>query len=351
MRSDGGFNGSGSTVAFNPRQSESDLPLNPGENSQYQRWDTHGQAVGISGDPSIVRAPQPHRALSANARPPTVDNGSEDQFSSTRPTSAQFDAPTAMGSRVPYTVTRQESTDTVNWDTTAQGTDVYRLPTIKPSTPLSGNFARTESPNNPFRQQQQPMAAPTPGFNQGHAVMSPVAADGPIPPPLAPPPSATSSSFVPNPHDYSTYTTPQATSPVSSAPYTANTYTAYPFPQAQHTQFAASSYPAPAPLSPQQTPRQQTFPQQVQNLGSHPGSPIYAQAINGFDPPTGPPPSFTSAAPQYTAYVSPGGGPHAQIPSDESTYFTPPHSRVPTEQFDPLPSPGSTSYPHYPRPS
>ncbi len=37
------------SASFNPRESESDLPLNPGESSQYQQWDNRGNAVGYAG--------------------------------------------------------------------------------------------------------------------------------------------------------------------------------------------------------------------------------------------------------------------------------------------------------------
>lgn len=352
----------GSSVGFNPRESDSDLPLNPGEHSHYQQWDSRGQATGVSGDPNLMRAPQPHRPLSSSTDHLSPVNGSSRNPSPVNPTApVPYQAAPNLESNVrpafaEPSAQRQGSMDTAAWDMSSQGTDVYRLPTIARHSPLSGGFTRPLSPHNPFRpqQQRQPMAVPVLGRNQGHAVMSPVATEGAIPPPLAPPPSSPSAPHpaASIPHSYE----PPVYSPVSPhqvpmlpSPYPASPTSAHSFPHNQPAQYPLSNpYTISAPQSPQQTPRQQTFPSQVQNINSTPGSPVWSLPAYGVPPPSGPPPSFNAPSTQYPAYISPGGGAHAQIPSDETAYYTPQHSRVTTEQFDHLPSPGANNYSHYP---
>ncbi len=45
------YGASGSTGAFNPEVSESELPLTAG--AQYQRWDSEGRAVGYTGHMNV----------------------------------------------------------------------------------------------------------------------------------------------------------------------------------------------------------------------------------------------------------------------------------------------------------
>jgi len=53
--------GSSQTVGFNPRSSDSEIPLSVGDGSMYhQQWDKEGRAVGYAVDPQL-HAPQPKR--------------------------------------------------------------------------------------------------------------------------------------------------------------------------------------------------------------------------------------------------------------------------------------------------
>ncbi|EJD06356.1 uncharacterized protein FOMMEDRAFT_117170, partial [Fomitiporia mediterranea MF3/22] len=83
----------GSSV-FNPAESDSDLPLNPGEDTTYQQWDSQGRASGIAGDPNVnygLHAPAPRRPSTAT----------------TSQTISPIHSPAPL---------RQESTDSVGWD-------------------------------------------------------------------------------------------------------------------------------------------------------------------------------------------------------------------------------------------
>jgi hypothetical protein len=59
---------SSQSVGFNPRSSDSHVPLTAGEygTASYQKWDKDGHAVGYSGDPQLY-GPQPQRANGAFA--------------------------------------------------------------------------------------------------------------------------------------------------------------------------------------------------------------------------------------------------------------------------------------------
>ncbi|EDR03489.1 uncharacterized protein LACBIDRAFT_307235 [Laccaria bicolor S238N-H82] len=56
-------NPSESTLAFNPRDSDSQIPLTLTDRAEmrYQQWDKHGKAVGYAGDPSLIIAPKPQK--------------------------------------------------------------------------------------------------------------------------------------------------------------------------------------------------------------------------------------------------------------------------------------------------
>lgn len=56
-------NPSESTLAFNPRDSDSQIPLTLTDRTEmrYQQWDKHGKAVGYAGDPSLIVAPKPQK--------------------------------------------------------------------------------------------------------------------------------------------------------------------------------------------------------------------------------------------------------------------------------------------------
>jgi hypothetical protein len=68
---------SSQTVGFNPRSSESHVPLTSGEYGMaYQKWDKDGHAVGYTGDPQLY-GPQPQRAIAVGRMPIKRDEDSE----------------------------------------------------------------------------------------------------------------------------------------------------------------------------------------------------------------------------------------------------------------------------------
>ncbi|KAH8094478.1 snare associated Golgi protein-domain-containing protein [Cristinia sonorae] len=118
-----------SSSTYSPNDSESNLPLNPKSDGQYehQQWDSSGRAVGYTGDPTLY-APQPHRlatrpfdtnALASSstvtlAPPPPAE---QTRFSPTsRPGAAQrqdtaqsWDAQATVGVQDVYQMTRHQS--------------------------------------------------------------------------------------------------------------------------------------------------------------------------------------------------------------------------------------------------
>lgn len=356
----------GSSV-FNPRESDSDLPLNTRVDGSYQQWDSRGHASGYSGNPSLnyrIHAPSPQHVPTADVnRIPTyrTEGGGGYSTSGQRygPPPGALDPNSTSTSRTasPPHVSiqpsqpqpqRQESGDPVGWDAAGQGlgNEMYHLPTIHPHTPLSGGF--TSSPvaeNNPYNnlpQQQQ-----HPGSSRS-----------PVPPPLAPPPS--SSLYNTNPYSppSSQYQSAYPSAPTSSiqyalqqppstvsAPYEA-AVTASPSFQQQ----SPNVYPNPYPdsHSPLQTPTQHAFayqPQAQQYPQSHmqgsmsqPQSPVYGQNAFAYQPQTGP-----ATAPLTSNYT--GVGAHTQEASDATAYYTPTHSRSPTD--DRLPTPAPRGPPEY----
>ncbi|KIJ97766.1 hypothetical protein K443DRAFT_681265 [Laccaria amethystina LaAM-08-1] len=87
-------NPSESTLAFNPRDSDSEIPLT------HQQWDKHGKAVGYAGDPSIIVAPKPQKI---NLVP-----------------KLERDVQEAKPSHL-----REESTDVAGWDVRDSHEDAY----------------------------------------------------------------------------------------------------------------------------------------------------------------------------------------------------------------------------------
>ncbi|THH05917.1 hypothetical protein EW145_g4446 [Phellinidium pouzarii] len=338
---------SGSSTAFNPRDSDSDLPLNPGESAAYQQWDSEGRAVGYSGNPSIsynVHAPAPQRTggMGVNSMPEYRTDGGDGYSSPT----ARYGSPGAVLSSTSASRTaspgraqqRQDSLDTVSWNMSGQGmsSDAYRLPTINPATPLSGGFVdKPISTSNAYTQQQSlRQSSLNNPFLSSENLPS---RSSPVPPPLAPPPSSTRTYDIP--------TTPQQYQPQA---YSTGPPSTGPFPPQSaplQQQYPTNPNPAPlsAPLSPIQTPTQHNFAYQQQGASSGMMSPAqaYAQSTTAYQPPSGPPPSLV---------VGPGAGAHAQIANDASAYYTPPHPRVATEdqlERSPLPSGAFSSPPDY----
>ncbi|KAI5117038.1 hypothetical protein M0805_004745 [Coniferiporia weirii] len=367
---------SGSSAAFNPRESDSDLPLNPGEDSSYQQWDAQGRAVGYSGNPNFsynVHAPIPQRTgLSEVARIPTYRTEGGGGYSSS---GVRYDATPAAVAPVSGSASRtaspgrpqqrQESMDTVSWDAAGQGMgpESFQLPSIHPHTPLSGGFANKQTPlNNPFTQQSQQ-------YNAGSPVRAPFSGSGSIPtssspiiPPLAPPPA-------PPTRTHETPQTPiqyqQQSSPVGQAP---PAFQPAPFQQQYQTNMYPNAGYMSSPHSPSQTPTQQAFAYQPSGMGSHPVSPTQAHAQASFayqsptgppsatlayQAPSGPPPSalaagFGAGPGAMPQYAPPGQGAHVQVASDGSEYFTPPHSRGATEnQYEQAPGAFQSNPPDY----
>lgn len=125
--------------AFNPHDSETDIPLNPGEDAPYQRWDAQGRAVGFTGDPTLY-SPTPQ----APGRIPTFRTESGHTAGGGR-----YDPPSAaMRERADGRArvqARQESAESASWDTQNQGmgADAYRLPTMPPHSPLTSGLSHT----------------------------------------------------------------------------------------------------------------------------------------------------------------------------------------------------------------
>ncbi|KAA1467254.1 hypothetical protein DENSPDRAFT_832262 [Dentipellis sp. KUC8613] len=131
--------GTTGTTSFNPRGSDSDIPLTaPGFNSdpeaqqfEYQQWDANGRAVGYAGDPRL-HAPQPQHAASGSVA------GLGVQY----PTSPRGDG------RLPV---RQQSDDSMELSQrTPQGV-------ASPPNPLPDPFASADDHlHNPYEAQPPP---------------------------------------------------------------------------------------------------------------------------------------------------------------------------------------------------
>ncbi|KAL5485629.1 hypothetical protein ACEPAI_6670 [Sanghuangporus weigelae] len=338
----------GSSV-FNPNESESDLPLNPGEDNAYQQWDAHGQAAGFSGDPRFsesLHAPTPRRADFPDvSRIPTYRTEGGGGYSTTgeRYASPSADllpsSSTSQSASPAHTpaVHRQESGDSVGWDAARTvGGEAYRLPTIQPQTPLSGGFVHVPlSAKNPFNRNPLQQAQQT----------GPSAS--PVPPPLIPPPPSNQRSANPysppvSPSQQPAYSLPSPTAqtfPQQVSTATASISFGSPVTTSPTTQpYPANLYSAPqsAPHSPLQTPTQHAFAAQPLSQ-VHPQMQSLPSPIQRAFVPY--PPTGTPASPDPPSNRA-GVGTHVQESSDATLYFTPAHSRYPTEnQPERLPSP------------
>ena len=100
---------------FNPINSDSDIPLtitNP-ENTHYQQWDKQGKAVGYVGDPQVIHTPKP-RAGGAAFLPSKLAKDVEEGM--TRPLT-----------------TREDSTDSVEWDVDRRNTNNQSSIPVQPT--------------------------------------------------------------------------------------------------------------------------------------------------------------------------------------------------------------------------
>lgn len=291
------------SASFNPRESESDLPLNPGESSQYQQWDNRGNAVGYAGDPRNpihVVAPRPQRPVIADSLTnPVASNmyGTQQPQFALPPGAApthmlpgqvhqpqpapQFQAPSS-----PYAQVRQDSVESVSWDTSTQG--AYRLPSIaRHQSPVMTFNSYPPPPGPPPQQQQEQLRHPPvsdPFFASSTEFGGSAGGDVAAPPALPPP------------TQYAQYLPPSLTNPYAGR---------------------NQSY-EPGSSSPS-TPRARDsgmFTSAVQRTAS-PGSAPGRLPSPKFE-------SFGQAIADSTGAV----GGHETEPS---VYYTPPHSRVASE--------------------
>lgn len=120
-------------IPFNPRTSDSELPLTANFNaeSSYQQWDSQGRAVGYSGDPTLY-APQPRKLANIPS------GGAVSQGSSTGTSPAPY-----MSERDGYRAQplRQNTSDsTASWDVQGQlgGPNSYPMSRSQYDPPYSG---------------------------------------------------------------------------------------------------------------------------------------------------------------------------------------------------------------------
>lgn len=120
---------SGSTAAFNPNDSDSNLPLFPNSDGSYQhqQWDSSGRAVGYSGDPTLY-APQPQRAT---ARPFDSGAASSSDVQLAPPSDTRNKYSPASGSKAPQ---RQDTAQSWDAEAAAGEQNAYKM-TRKPSPP------------------------------------------------------------------------------------------------------------------------------------------------------------------------------------------------------------------------
>ena len=287
--------GQSSSSVFNPSESESNLPLNPGENSAFQRWDRHGIAAGISGDPSL---PAP-KAKRAEAGGYNTSSGNVSQLESvmdlqTGSTSTRR-SPTHAGSN------GQENMSSVDWAAQSNGT--YRLQSWQPHTPLSESIVK--SSQIPLKSIQ---------INQTGSMSQQPTTETPLPPPLDPPPPSPKTPVYGHPYQ-------QPQSPY--ALHTTSQQVASPTYQDQFHAYSPTSYSDPYAQTPQQS---SAYPMQYMTTHHIPrNQPLI------FQPSTCPSPLPHNSS-QYPAPD------HVLGASGSTAYYTPSHSHAPTEN-DQLPSP------------
>lgn len=134
---------SSTTDVFHPNVSDSDIPLriNHQMDSQYQRWDQHGKAVGYAADPSIIHTPKP-QLPNATFLPLTQPRDVEE------------------GGNLIGTRGRQESTDVVGWH---QDGHSDQFPDPYAADPFSRNPSSSSKTDPYFSNQQRDVQqTPTP---------------------------------------------------------------------------------------------------------------------------------------------------------------------------------------------
>ena len=304
--------------AFNSNESNSNLPLNPnavvgnaqhysGYQQQQQQWDP--RFIG-----GAVVAPTPHRPIGSGIYGPTpsASPAQEQQQPQQPQTFAAGRHPAQPKS--PYGRVRDESGD---WDTNMQG--AYNLPTLREQSPFSA------------------------GFNNGGSALqsSPGAAPGKFVPPSGPPPHMQYTHHPPVTDPYGGGGGPSMSSPYPSNPWDNHVgpSTTAATTSLDRQSIILTDEPLTNPyalsdgtdLTP--TPRQQTFhhttntapptnssPQEVDFTDVHLPSPQHSGFKRHDTLQAGPPSSsnnpFAAAA-------------HAQ---EATSYYTPSHSRVPTDQ-------------------
>jgi len=214
------------SVAFDGRKSESELPLTANfQSTNYQQWDAQGRAVGYAPDPTLY-APQPQRPVRVSAQTP---GGSS---SSTPAMSQRPDLP-------PQPLRQNTSSSSNSWDVQAHVggqesypmsraspyKDPYSVPKIPPPT---GPYSTTTAPSAlQSTIEQTPVQAQ---FAYGTAGAPPGALPSPPSAPLsnpfdAPPPlpSDAQRGHMAQPTDASFYTAHGSHSPqpMSDDPYAA----------------------------------------------------------------------------------------------------------------------------------
>lgn len=355
-----------SSTVFNP--SDADLPLGAETDTLYQRWDSRGHASGYAGNPNLggpnarIHAPSPQKA-EVN-RIPTYRTENGGGYSTT---GERYDPQTREGAAppvMPAASRRNESMDTVSWDTSNQGANSYQLPTMAPHSPFTGGIhaapASPTSTPNPFRRNTEmsnevlsnPSLKPAPVLIS-QSVAATQEMDTPLPAPLPPPPpSPTRMKF--NPPSYSHQPFYTSSSPQTSGSQ-ANLYSQNPYSPSLQQQFPTSVFTSSVPMSPVQsvqTPTQHEFAPSYPSFppqgASQPTMAAFQEMQNSQAQGSQPPYAMNHAAMPPSPLHSPYP-PHTPVPpgtyfqegNDETGYYSHAHSGVPTGHYNDerLPSP------------
>ena len=143
-------------IPFNPRTSDSELPLtaNFGGHSGFQQWDSSGRAVGYAPDPTLY-APQPQRIPA--------------RFPSSGPSSQSSSQPASHGSSPMHLMSERTqpsrqntASSTGSWNAAGQDPNTYQMARHQQyRDPYSTDQARLPPPPQPpqlqYSQSQPPM--------------------------------------------------------------------------------------------------------------------------------------------------------------------------------------------------
>lgn len=207
------FADSTSTAALNPvHSSQANLPTNktqfnphanfgPDSSSEpYQRWDDNGNAVGYSGDPNLMFAPKPARAVGFT--PGSDRHHSEDDVG--------YQYPMSEVGRDGRVVIRQHSDDSTSSDHHAgRG---YGVPQVASSPSPTENYPNpfTQPPPIPTLTQSDPSSGRSAWTNQhmqpSSQSQSPYSTHPPPPPLPSMSPTAAARVYSPPPPSYRTDT-------------------------------------------------------------------------------------------------------------------------------------------------